>query len=245
VTSYGAIASQEWGAAAGPPVWLPDGALAHLDFVNNHYWDGHLSTAGGMLGGGFDAGAIDGSGMSVLTTNANRPVPIGDFSAILTAGLASGFTALVVMNTTGPITGPLISFADNASFYAADNVLESYANHGFGIGAPSGLKIFDYWDLSLQSTNAAFGTGTQKLGLTFSRDLGGGNWRYAESINGEAAHTGDVTYSADSKIVSVGKIAIGWVDGLFEDDTMTDTGIFASITIYAAMDEAALAALTA
>jgi hypothetical protein len=92
---YGVVASQRWAAGGGAvPPWVPDGALAFLDFVNGNYWATVTGDMSDFLGGALDEGDIAASGMAVWHTNGNAPLAIGGFRQVIVDGLAEGMTLL-------------------------------------------------------------------------------------------------------------------------------------------------------
>lgn len=240
---YGVAATRR--QSAGTPAWVPENALAHLDFVNGQYWDGSSEVSVlSLLGGAFDAGDIDANGMAVWHSNSNRPTAIGTLADVIEAGLANGMTVVGEVEIAGePTSGAafsvLIGLADTTDFSTA--TWESNLYVGVGTGW---LQILDFDQIDIMQTYASFDTaGVNRFGYTFSRSLGGGSWRYAHSCNGEAAVTDDATYSGDANFPTAGpgKITIGHID----DDATAFTGSYIrTLTIYAAVDETALAVLT-
>lgn len=225
--------------------WVPDGALAHLDFVNGQYYaDGSVWAVSQLLGSGFDANALDANGMAVWHSNANRPEPIGALASVIMAGLSSGMTVIGEMTIAGePTSGAsfsvLLGLADTTDFSSATWELNSYVGVGTGW-----LQILDFDAVDLFFDYPSFDTaGLNRFGYTLGRNLGGGSYRYAHSCNGEAAVTDDTAYSADSHFPTAGpgKITIGHID----DDATAFTGSYIrTLTVYAAVDETELATLT-
>lgn len=230
-------------ASGGTPEWVPEGAVAHLDFINGNYYDGQERTAASILGGAFDAGAIGASGMAVWHSNSNRPNIIGSLADVIEAGLASGMTVVADVTIAGePTSGAshsvLLAFSDTTDFNSSNFQLRLYV----GVGT-KWLEVSDWDSVSFLKTYTTMNlSGLNRIGYTVSRNLGGGTWRYAHSANGEAAMTDDVTYSAETKYdPEVVKITLGHID----DYTTAFTGSYIrSLTIYPPVDETALAALT-
>jgi hypothetical protein len=241
---YGVVASIPLGAGdEGTPEWVPEGALAHLDFVEGQYYsDGSTWTVSQLLGGGFDAGDIDANGMACWYTNTNRPNAAGSFLAVLEAGLASGMTIVVEINSPTEEAGssPLLIFLDNTDANSA--LWATYIEHPAHSG--SGSYQSDFGSMLVDGVFASrTETGTNRFGYTVGRDLGGGSWRFAASVNGDAAVSDDEAYSADDGFATAGvaRVAIGAVE---EFGWAFDQSYIRSITVYAAVDEAALAVLT-
>lgn len=235
---YGVIASVRRQAAAEAP-WLPAGALVYLDFIEGNYYGAGVKPISLLLGGGLDIGDIDANGMAVWHTNSNRPTATGVFAEAIEAGLAAGLTVIFEIDWDGGAGSGLLSISDSSDFNGAGFNLETYT----GSGLDANVTMSDYDTLDLQDNFPSFlDPGINRLGMTFSRDIGGGSYRYAASVNGDAAITQDVTYSAEVNFPTVGKIAIGHIDDF---STAFDAAYIRSITVYPAVDETELAALTA
>lgn len=241
---YGVTAIRRRAAAGGTPPWLPDGALAHLDFVNGQYYaDGAERSILTILGGAFDPDDIGASGMAVWTSNANRPTAIGALADVIEAGLASGMTVICEAYITGEGTSGSahfapIALADTDDFSTATWELNVYAGIGTGWA-----QIEDFNAVDLFSDHSFDDDGINRWGFTISRDIGGGSYRYAATMNGEAAGTDTVAYAADANFPSAGPgiIAVGHAGN---DGRTATASYIRTLTIYAAVDETELAALT-
>ncbi|MER9639419.1 hypothetical protein [Mesorhizobium sp. M0239] len=222
----GIMASQASGGGGSPPE-LPDGATAFLDFVNGFYYAGGSTQAiSALLGGGFNSGAISGSGMRITPSNGNAPKATGDFLADLTAGLAAGCTILFALNCNNSPGGFLAFIADGANYDVADNA----------IIASVGGYIEDYNELGFG--DSVTGSGLHKEAMTLNRDAGGGDYEYAWSKDGGAAVTQTVTYTP----FAVDTVLIGH-DGVGTGNTLNDVYV-QSITLYPAKLPTDLPALT-
>ncbi|RVC47570.1 hypothetical protein EN781_00085 [Mesorhizobium sp. M4A.F.Ca.ET.090.04.2.1] len=209
---------------------LPPGATSFLDFVNGFYYaGGSWQSVSAMLGGGFDPSAISGSGMYIDFSNANRPTVIGVLLTQLLAGLAAGVTLLFEVSTASSLGGFLIFISDTGNLDTA----------GDGIIVSVDGAISDFIALGLYIGTPVSGSGVHKIAITLNRDIGGGDYEYAWSNDGDAAETQSVSYAAP--IMS--DVTIGH-DGAGNGNTLFQTYI-RSITIYPAMDPADLPALTA
>jgi hypothetical protein len=90
-----------------------------------------------------------------------------------------------------------MAIADETDFNTAGFIFETYT----GDGLDANLSMSDYDLLDIQDDFASFdASGINRIGMTISRDIGGGSWHYAGSINGDAAVTQDVTYSAETNL---------------------------------------------
>lgn len=237
---YGVVASMVRRLTEEVPEWVPEGALVHLDFVNGLYYaNGSTFAVTALLGGGFDEGDIQAGGMAVWFTNLNRPLAIGAFYSAIADNLASGFSIIFEMDDPASnIEGPLIIMSDLPVLNDADWIFESYVNFD-----PSNIFYADYDALDDVNVFSSFVLGgVNRYGLTFNRPLGGGLWRYAMTMNGETAQTEDVAYDAAPLYPVDGPASIRI--GQTENDNLYDNALFRSITVYAAVDEAALATLT-
>ncbi|ESX86999.1 hypothetical protein X755_29540 [Mesorhizobium sp. LNJC405B00] len=208
----------------------PAGSTAYLDFVNAYYYAGGSTQAiASLLGGGFDSGAISGSGMRITPSNGNQPKAIGDWLSDLAAGLAAGCTILFDINSAIDPAGFLMFIGDGANYDVADEAIIASAD-GF---------VADYWDLSLSAPIA--GSGLHKMAMTLQRDVGGGDYEYAWSNDGAAATTQTVNYL--THLASVDTILFGH-DGAGTGNSLDDIYI-RSITLYPAKIPADLPALSA
>ncbi|AEH88208.1 hypothetical protein [Mesorhizobium opportunistum] len=215
------------GGAALPP-WLPAGATAFLDFVNGTYYaGGAVQAVGTLLGGGFDAGEISGSGMLIFDGNGNQPSAAGALLSDLVAALPVGCTLVFDMDFVNPPYGWVMLLGDNTNW---DTSVD-----GITIAADDNT----YDAVSLGVGHALSGTGVHRLAVTLNRDVGGGDFEYAWCADGASADTQTVSY------------AIGWAlntawigsDGSGNDQLM-DHVYFRSITLYPAVAPADLPALT-
>lgn len=166
---------------------LPAGATWHLDFVNGFYYAGGAEQpVGDLLGVGFDASKISPAGIDVGsdTAPANRPEAIGDLLADLLAGIAAGFTFVVEVD--GTLDGTFLQFIDTADPNDANNAAEAWVQ--------SHVSIDDWNSLFILGPTTPFTDQIHRIGYTFYRDIGGGLFESAVSINGAAASTDTTSY---------------------------------------------------
>lgn len=239
---YGVAATRRRVGVEGTPPWVPENALAHLDFVNGQYYaNGATWPVATLLGSGFDAGEIVAGGMKVWFTNSNRPDFSGALAAVIDANLSSGFTIIIEMDDpSSDIDGPLLVMTDTPANIDANWLFQSYITDS----SPTRINYSDFDALSDADSFASFAAGgINRIGITYNRPLGGGQWRYARSVNGDAALTNDVGYDGGALFPTDGpaRIRLGYV----EPSQAFDSALFRSITVYAAVDETELAALTA
>ncbi|RWC29855.1 MAG: hypothetical protein EOS70_23490 [Mesorhizobium sp.] len=214
----------------GTPAWVPDDAIAFLDFVNEQYFSGGAERAvSTLLGGGFDPAAISASGMRIIGSNGNEPEVIGTFFSELAAAVTSGGTVVVDFQSTNHPGGFLMFIADGINLDVADEAILAYAGGG----------IEDYWDMDLFDVTVT-GASRHKEAFTLARDVGGGDFEYAWSHDGRTAVTQTVDYV--SHALPVDTILIGH-DGVGTGNTLNDIYI-RSITLYPAQLPAVLPALT-
>lgn len=237
------VAAQPLARRQSRPAWVPADAIAFLDFVNDHYFSGSAQRAiATLLGGGFDQTYITASGMQITTSN--LPTAISSLFAEFEAGLAAGMTIVFefsqTTNSAFSNSHFLISFEDQPG--APDWSLQ-VERVNLNRNTPNDdFYIADFGDLDFSNHVAeALVSGTNRFAVTLGRGLGGGTWRYAASFNGSTALTSDVTYSAADGFVTNG-LAIVRIGGRFD---AWPNGYIRSITLYPAVDETELQALSA
>lgn len=221
------------------PAPLPTDGTAFLDFVNGSYSAGGAGYAvGDLLGGGFDPAYITGSGMQITTSN--LPQAIGQLFAEFEAGLAAGMTIVFKFSQTSNADRFLITFEDQTG--SPDWALR-VERVNLNRNTPSDdfyLSDFDALDFS-DDVPEALSSGTNRMAVTIGRDIGGGMWRYAVSINGSTAISTDIAYSAAAGFVTNG-LAIVRIGARF--DAWPD-GYIRSIALSPAVDETELPGLSA
>jgi len=239
--------------SGGLPVILSSFAAASqtafLDFVNADYTvNGSTVAIASVLGGAFVAGDIVASGMKVWHANSNRPNAIGVLFDLIEAGMATGMTVVFEIDWDGASSSGLLSICDPPDFNTANFFFESYVGDDFddiltmmdtGGGGGGGDLAIAEQAAFLPEWNA---TGINRIGMTLSRNIGGGQYRYAGAVNGQTAVSQDVGYSMETNFPSIAKIAIGHIDDF---SIAYDASYIRSIAFYPAVDETTLAALTA
>ncbi|RWH32212.1 hypothetical protein [Mesorhizobium sp.] len=223
------------------PGWVPGDAIAFLDFVNGRYFAGSAQRAiATLLGGGFDAAYITADGMQITTDN--LPTADGalfnDFEAGLSAGMTIVFEFSQTTNSAFSNSHFLLSFEDMPEAWILQvervNLNRNTPNDDF--------YVADFGDLDFSDHVAeALASGTNRLAVTLGRDLGGGTWQYAVSINGSTSLIADVAYSAADGFATNG-LSVVRIGGRF--DAWPD-GYIRSITLYPAKAPEDLPALTA
>jgi len=214
---------------------LPAGAVAQLDFINEFYYAGGSEQAiSSLLGGGFDAGEISASGMLIDFENSNRPNAAGSWFTDITTTIATGITILFEIDYPDTPFGSFIHILNDVDYNTASKWASSYVG---GVAAPyveanNGIS-FDGTSNSLTST------GMHKIAMTFYRNLGGGTYQFAVSVDGGAATTDTTTTAPFSPYT---KITIGHDGG---GGLIMDAGYIRAITIYPAMNTTDLALLSA
>lgn len=230
-------------AVQGTPDWVPAGAVAYLDFVNGLYYAGgaerNIAT---LLGGGFDSGEISASGMLVNSANSNRPDAAGELLTDLIAAFGAGCTIVAELDTTARLDGTFISIHDpiNGGFYFTDYTFDVFFNNSPDFR----LKLLDSDDVNVQGLAASnLSSGIQRVGATFFRDAGGGNYQCAGSINGGTAITDTVAYLGAPVTITV--VELFHISGLsgFDDNIKSHVR---TLTVYGTpVTTTELAALTA
>lgn len=219
---------------------LPAGATAHLDFINGYYYAGGAERAvADILGGAFDAGEISGLGMLVRLENTNRPSAIGALFSDLQTALFSGGTIVTEFTTVGTEFSGLMTFLDGADHGASVEEVQILFDGANGGG---GLSMEDFWDLSYFGGGATVvATGLNKIAFTLAEDIGGGNRKYAHSINGGSVSTDTVTYLVSAHMPVVDTIAMFHRGQEFGEMQ----AYIHTLTLYPAVDSTELPALSA
>lgn len=229
---------------------MPEGATAHLDFINGYYWAGGAQRAVSdvlgdgpdtvQAGGGFNPDAIvpakgllicNNGNVDAETSEAwtNRPYPINTLYDDMAAGLLAGCTMVFEFNCQNPPYGTLFAFYDDISENDSFDWVDLEIDYG----------LTDGYDVSI--VDEPTGTGLHKIAVTLNRDVGAGNRQYAMSIDGGAASTADIDYSDPFPTASLNTITIGH-DG--DDSKMLDIVYLRTITLYPAVEPTELPALS-
>lgn len=157
----------------------------------------------------------------------NLPNASGTFLADLAALLATGCTLVFDMTFVNAPFSWVMCTGDAANWGASSEDIviaaddNTYDGHSLAVG--SALTV----------------TGSHKLAQTFNRDVGGGDFEYARSVDGAAADTQTVNYAASWTVdtVSFGSDGAG--------GQQLDHVYIKSIKLFPAKDPADLPALTA
>ena len=223
-------------AVPGAPEWVPDGAVAHLDFTNGQYFaGGAVRSIGTLLGGGFDPGEISGAGMLMGSGVSNHPDAAGALLTDIAAQFADGLTMVVDIDTQSGWNGTVL-WAMNAATSGA-------ATASFEIsGSSSSFGMSDYNWLSFSGGGGdLLASGVQKFAMTMNRDLGGSNYESAASVNGGTVFSGDTSGNGPSPIAgNFHTVNLFHFEGSFEIE-----GHIRVVTLYPAVDNAELPALSA
>jgi hypothetical protein len=215
-----AILSPTIGGAAPAPDWLPDGAIAFLDFVNGRYYaGGAVRSVTDVLGGDFDASQIGAGGMLVDFSNDNRAKAIGALFTDLASGLADGCTVVVEANHQNTPYGPYMYWLDAASLDLASNEVD------FGAGSGKAY-VEDFDELFARTDGGLSSAGIHTVTATLNRDAGAGNREYAIAADAGAFVTQTVTYDP---FAPVDTILIGH-DG--DNSNMLDNTLIRTIALY-------------
>ena len=212
---------------AETPAWLPEGAVAYADFVDeNYYMDGAECEAADMFGTDPDSGNLWAATAFDGTIGANGYVGDGSASAVSFLGAArsallAGATVVLHMHTATGGGGSgvnLVLGSNDANYSVVASTFDSNTD----------WKISGNWSgTAATATNQVTHNAQNKLAVTMT------NTRAEVSANGGAAVVG-VFEEEDWDSVAM---TIALIDGV--------TNPIRSITIYAPVADAALPALSA
>jgi hypothetical protein len=232
---YGAVASMLLLQQGG---YMPVGgdALAYADFVEGIYeLDGAASTLEDMFSG-TDPGGFSGSGMKVAFANSNRPAATAALRTIIGDGLAGGITLLFEMQmATAAAGGPLMGVND--------------PDYTEAIEVNSQPGASDYGDLNFGTNTLSLNKpGTNRYAFTLSRDLGGGSYRNAVSVNGSAivtniAHYQNLTYPLADRFITPG-IAAVTLGEIADWGYQNENEFFRKFAVYGPMTDSELVTLS-
>jgi hypothetical protein len=247
MTKAGIVASQQ-PAAPPPPAWLPDGAIAHLDFVNEQYYaGGSVRPVTTILGGGFDPNEIfNGTGMLIdwraePTGNTNRPDAAGALLADIDAALDNGVTFVYEME--GPYAPDNVNLL---MILEGDDATTSPYYVAFIEGLTNAGQIYDSDVMYAVGPNGEIndGAGTptiNKFAFCLYRPEGGGKFGIAASVNGNNAF-GDADVGIDGSTVVCDTVHIGHVDEFPE--ALGPDDYIRTLTVYGAKTDAELKTLS-
>lgn len=110
-----------------PPVWLPEGALIHLDWVNgNFFWDGEEKVDTDGLGGSYDPSDVDAAGLLMrLSPNMNGISLTGTMLSTLVQLMLDGCTIVVDADAE---SGGVLTWVEGMFVWFMDNVDPDSAN---------------------------------------------------------------------------------------------------------------------
>jgi len=209
------------------PDWLPTGATAFLDFMAGTYYAGGAPRSIGSILTGYEAGVISGSGMFFVFENGNHPAASGALLSDFQAGLAAGMTIILDFDFVAAPFGFALFLGDDVSWDASTDMIVVAVDD----------NMYDSVSLGLGASLST--TGRHTLAVTLNRDVGGGDFEYAWSLDGASALTQTVGYAAFSSLASV---LIGHDGGDFGENL--DSVYLRSITVYPAKDPAELPSLS-
>jgi hypothetical protein len=242
---YGAVAGawrfrQRAGMGNTVPSWVPSDALAHLDYREQRYFANDAVWAiETMHGGGFDADYISSAGMRIRFPSlggTNLPDAAGPLLSIMHDGLTVGLTGVIEWTITADednihYTSPHLFWHDDTW----NDWLEVGVNN-------SGVVINDGYDLLLTGAAGdlnALGA-VQRMAFTICRDVGGGDFQFAASLNGGTAVTQTIGYGFAWMSTDQAPLFQRW-------DLWTQAPLdnhIREMTLYAAQEPSALPALS-
>ncbi|MGX1259791.1 VWA domain-containing protein [Sinorhizobium fredii] len=209
-------------------------ALAYFDFVAGVYEFNHAPSSLTQMLDGTDLGGFSASGMKVAWDNSNRPVATELLRSLIADGLADGVTLLFEMESTS--AGGTLFGVNDAAF-----------NEVIWLNSQPGAM--DFGSMNFGTTSLPMNLpGVNRVAFTLSRDLGGGTWRNALSVNGSAittfgAHFQNLTYDLASRFTS-GIAAVKLGDVADWSGYTNNSEFFRKFAVYPPMEDAALVALS-
>ncbi|TJW14471.1 MAG: hypothetical protein E5W82_10875 [Mesorhizobium sp.] len=186
---------------------LPAGATWHLDFINEFYYAGGAAQpVGDLLGGGFDASKIGPTGIDVRSdfAPANRPEAIGDLFTDIVAGFAAGFTFVVEID--GHVVGTFLQLMNNADPDLANKSAEAWSQS---------IVAIDDWASMFVNGGTRPADGIHRIAYTFYRNIGGGLFQSALSVDGAAAITGNTSYGGTWFTPLIVGVLTSWDQGAY------------------------------
>lgn len=229
------------GSGVGVLPTIPEGSTLHMDFVEGNYFVGETPVAvETLLGAGAKSSVfnpaeiVPGTGMGFSATNV--PAAIGSLLSQLVDGLTSGVTVLCEIALTSDLDGPMVYWdhedGDHLYMYLYDTIA---GNAGFWLDETwGGGTVF-----AADDGGVTF-AGTHKFAATISRDLGGGTWEYAISVDGRTAVVDTAPYHMGS--ILPGQDA--WIGSWGAVDYSIAGAVMRSVTLYSPKTGAELEALT-
>lgn len=214
-----------------PPEWLPDSAVFHLDFVDGQYYaDGAEQEITDVLGINLDQSKITADGMDTTDGNGNQPEAIGPLLSDILTTFAAGMT--VVVEVDGPPDGTFITVGDNADPDLIADGADAFSQFN--------TAVEDFDTMFAEVTPTPTTDQIHRIAFTFYRDVGGGNYQSAISVDGGAAGTDTTNYNASWFTAVSVAIFHGWAFGAVNFGWKAR-----SMTGYAAKTPAELATLSA
>lgn len=186
---------------------VPSGADAHLDFTTGFYSvNGTGRSVGSIIGGNFDAGKIEARGLYISNVAAGQhgPDAIGDLFDLLAPGVADGITLvyeyeIIDDNAAESAFGPHLFWFDNADADLATEYVQTESNGTGMLIQDNAGTILDQLAHNWNEPVAQ----VQRVAMTYARDIGGGDFEYAASANGETAFTATTTRVQDFTVARV------------------------------------------
>ncbi|MEY9829823.1 hypothetical protein ABIA25_001638 [Sinorhizobium fredii] len=233
---YGSVASMGLMHGGGPYVPVDPDALAYADFVAQVYEIAAGPSSLTALFSGTDPDGFSVDGMKVAFDNSNRPAATGALKTLIDDGLADGITLLFEMEMETAAAGGTLFGTNDADFIEA-------------IWLNSQPGASDQGDMNFGTVSLPMNKpGINRVAFTLSRDIGGGSFRNAVSVNGSAITGGsgsrwqNLSYALADRFT--GGIAAVTIGDVSDWDLPNDGEFFRKFAVYAPMDDAALAALS-
>lgn len=227
-----------------PPIWLPEDAIVHLDWVNgNFYWDGAEQTATSGLGGNYDPTDIDANGLLMrLSPNMNGISLTGTLLSLFVQLLLSGCTIVVDADAEsgGVLTwveGMFVWWMDDLDANNVNNIVTfepDTSPRSFDSSFPSGDGFFQY-----TQTMNSFGINSFAFTVNSPFSGGGSQRRWGGSINGKTAafeDAADAVQDVQASFPRVDILAIQEFDFGLQDCYARRLTIFPPATIAADLE---------
>lgn len=188
-----------------PPVWLPENALVHLDWVNgNYYWDGQEQNPLDGLGGNYDPTDIDaGLGLLMqLDPNMNGIKLTGTLLTQVVQMMLAGMTVVVDLDAD---SGGVLTYPEGMILWFMDDEDVNLFNElvSWEPSTTPRAMDFSYPPADTTATTSPMSTeGIQTLAATMNAPESS-NRRWGGSINGSDGEFEDVA-------TAVGDTQMSW-----------------------------------